>query len=215
MERVRRQDKKLDLESDLYSCIYMIEDLSEHFENGILNPNTYKRQLKGLLKDLVKIRTRLSQQEFNMDEFLEREKIKEKFPRAAKKLLMLDGKTDEQLVIAEQGDQIVLMPYEKLRTLPMKATEFVTNNIELLDLLKLKTIATVEYILPYIDEMIAILESLDIIPDDYWIIKEMKKWQVVLSKKKPSEKLRDELLSELELQATRWFNDFKRILKGL
>ena len=47
--------------------------------------------------------------------------------------------------------------YSQIKKLPTIAAEFVANAIELLDLLHLETIATVDRVLPYLDEILDIL----------------------------------------------------------
>jgi hypothetical protein len=85
-----------------------------------------------------------------------------------------------------------------------------------MDLIRLKAIATVDRILPLLDEMQGILKVTDdIFGEDYWALAEINAWRKKLGKEEPSSLLPDKDLEKLEMQAVRWMNDFRRELKNI
>jgi len=106
--------------------------------------------------------------------------------------------------------------YQELVKLPTKAADYVSNGIELMDLIRLKAIATVDRLLPLLDEMHGILlQTREVFGDDYWAIKELEAWRMKLSREAPGTLLPDADLERLEMQAVRWMNDFRRELKNI
>ena len=105
--------------------------------------------------------------------------------------------------------------FGELKELPSKSADYVANAIQLLDLLKLRTVATVEYLVPLLDEMNSILVNFPNIGKDHWSVVEIIGWRDTLLNEKPSQVLSEESSEKLEFDAVRWLNDFRRNLKDL
>ena len=200
-------------EGSLFSAIALLEFYHLQHEKGEIEPDFYHRQLKSLLLEALQLIIRLEKEKtFNFEEFVKREKIAEYFPHGLEKVKLAEGTSDLDELIEGKSR----INYQELATLPTKAADYVANVIELIDLLRLKAIATVDRILPLLDELRGILKHSEaIFGDDYWVIAEIDQWRKRLEKEKPGKLLSDKDLEKLELQAIRWNNDFRRQLKNL
>lgn len=197
-----------DLEAEFFGCIATLDELSASFEKGLVESTVYRKQHRSLVKDAYKIRQNLDGTGFNLQTFLERESIAERFPRGAKAVQLLEG--DDSV----DGEKVAFMPFEKLKRLPQQASEFVSNSIELVDMLRLRTVARVEFLIPALDAMKAVMTDYPGFGEDSSEFKEIVDWLQVLEKKKPSEILEGRVAENLELSATRWLNEFRRKLRS-
>lgn len=201
----RRQKDPLQIEADLFAAIATMDQLSKYFDKGLVEETLYRRQLKSCISDVFKARIQLEQQGFNLSNFIDREDLSNKFPEGMRRLNLAEGLDAES----------VSLEYKKLKELPVKSADYVANAIELIDLLKLRSIAKIEYIVPLLDEMYNILTNFPRIGEDHWCVVEIDGWRKNLIDDKPSMVLSDEECEKLEFDAVRWMNEFRRQLKEL
>lgn len=198
--------KLWELEGQLYASIGTLDLLSRTYDRGELDPNVFHKQHKNLLSTIVSIRAALEGYQFDLDEFIRKEELENKFPYGLRKLRITEG-LDENI-----QDRI---DYGQIKKLPSIAAEFVANSIELLDLMRLEAIATVDRILPYLDELISILTNVSVYGSNHWVTKDIDAWISWMDTQKPGQLLKQDELRKLELQASRWLSDFRRELKNI
>ena len=202
---------QLELEAELFSCIATIDNLSQSFADGILDPGMYRRQLRALIRDAFKSRFQLQKMGFNLDGFLEREDIIKKYPYGAEKLRFAEGVAP--IPISEKVETVA-MPFQSMSDLPAKSADFVAGAIELIDLLRLGSVARVELIVPNLDEMEDIIKAYPGFGNNSEMFKEIQNWKEMLEVKAPDEVLEEGLIKRLEFEAVRWLNSFRRALRG-
>ena len=198
--------KRWELEGQLYASIGTLDLLSRTYDRGELDPNVFHKQHKNLLSTIVSIRAALEGYQFDLDEFIRKEELENKFPYGLRKLRITEG-LDENI-----QDRI---DYGQIKKLPSIAAEFVANAIELLDLMRLEAIATVDRILPYLDELISIVTNVSVYGSNHWVTRDIDTWISWMDTQKPGQLLKQDELRKLELQASRWLSDFRRELKNI
>jgi len=198
--------KRWELEGQLYASIGTLDLLSRTYDRGELDPNVFHKQHKNLLSTIVSIRAALEGYQFDLDEFIRKEELENKFPYGLRKLRITEG-LDENI-----QDRI---DYGQIKKLPSIAAEFVANAIELLDLMRLEAIATVDRILPYLDELISIVTNVSVYGSNHWVTRDIDAWISWMDTQKPGQLLKQDELRKLELQASRWLSDFRRELKNI
>ena len=199
-------------EGSLFSTIALLEFYHQQQSTGDIDPDLYHRQLKSLLLEALQLLIRLEKNDsFSFEKFIEQERIADYFPHGLEKLRLAEGSSDlDSLIDGEKID------YSELVKLPTKAADYVANGIELMDLIRLKAIATTDRIIPLLDEMHGILTlTKDIFGNEYWALAEINAWRSKLIKTDPGTLLPDKDLERLEMQAVRWMNDFRRELKNI
>ena len=206
-----RNKSQLELEAELFSCIATIDNLSHSFADGLLDPGMYRRQIRSLIRDAFKSRFQLQRMGFDLDSFIEREEIVKKYPYGAEKLRFAEGVAP---IPIDESVETVAMPFASMKNLPAKSADFVATAIELIDLLRLGSLARVELIVPNLDEMEEILDDYPGFGSDCDSVKEIKNWKEMLEKRPPDEVLDDGLIKRLEFEAVRWLNGFRRALRG-
>ncbi len=206
-----KNKSQLELEAELFSCIATIDNLSHSFTDGILDPGMYRRQLRALIRDAFKARFQLQKKGFDLDSFLNREKVVEKYPYGAEKLRFAEGVAP---IPIDESVETVAMPFSQMKNLPAKSADFVAGAIELIDLLRLGSIARVELIVPNLDEMEDILADYPGYGSDSETVKEIINWKEMLAVKPPDEVLEEGLIKRLEFEAVRWLNSFRRSLRN-
>ncbi|MFW9921683.1 MAG: hypothetical protein ACFFDW_00140 [Candidatus Thorarchaeota archaeon] len=202
---------QLELEAELFSCIATIDNLSQSFHDGILDPGMFRRQLRALIRDAFKARFQLQKMGFNLDGFLNREDIIKKYPFGAEKLRFAEGVAP---ITINDNIETVAMPFQQMKNLPAKSADFVATAIELIDLLRLGSVARVELIVPNLDEIEEILIEYPGYGKESEMVKEVQNWKKMIEVKPPDEVLEDGLIKRLELEAVRWLNSFRRALRG-
>ena len=195
-----------DLEARLYANIGTLDLISRTYNRGEIDSSTYHKQHKTLLASIIETRAKLEQFNFDVDRFVEEEGISQLFPSGLAKLKMTEGADDNTY---SQID------YSNIKKLPTIAAEFVANAIELLDLLHLESIATVDRVLPYLDEINDILNRTPMYGDNHWVTKDINQWISWMDRQKPGQLLKSDEIKKLELQGSRWLSDFRRELKNL
>ncbi|MHA2092540.1 MAG: hypothetical protein ACW98K_16970 [Candidatus Kariarchaeaceae archaeon] len=134
-----------------------------------------------------------------------RENIEEKYPEGMRRLDLAEGLDEES----------VSLEFKELKELPVKSADYVANAIELVDLLKLRTVAKIEYIVPLLDDMYNILSEFPNFGSSHWCVIEIDGWRKSLLAEKPSMVLPEEQCEKIEFDAVRWLNEFRRLLKEL
>ncbi|MEA2071358.1 MAG: hypothetical protein U9O98_08715 [Asgard group archaeon] len=210
MSYLSKKKSQVELEAELFSCIATIDNLSNSFVDGILDPGMYRRQLRALIRDAFKARFQLQKMGFDLDSFIDREEIVKKYPYGAEKLRFAEGVAP---IAVDESIETVAMPFTKMKNLPAKSADFVANAIELIDLLRLGSVARVELILPNLDEMEEILLEYPGFGEKSEEIKEIKNWKEMLEEKPPDKVLEEGLIKRLELETVRWLNNFRRALR--
>jgi len=206
-----KRKSQIDLEAELASCIATIDILSNNFVNGIIDPGMYRRQIRSLIRDAFKARFQLERTGFNLNKFLEDENIIEKYPYGAEKLRFAEGVSPIPL---NEEIETIAMPFGQMKNLPAKTADFVAAAIELIDLLRLGSIARVELIVPNLDDMEDILRAYPGFGTDSDAVKEIIQWKKMLEVKPPDEVLDEGLIKRLEFEAVRWLNNFRRSLRS-
>ncbi|MCY3411315.1 MAG: hypothetical protein INQ03_06730 [Candidatus Heimdallarchaeota archaeon] len=201
----RRKKEPLEIEAELFSAVATLDQLSKYFDKGLVEGTLYKRQLKSCIADVFKSRIELEKMGFDIHQFIEREQLLEKYPEGLRRLNLVEGLSSEDTTLS----------FETIKDLPRKSADYVANAIELIDVLKLRSIAKVEYIIPPLDEMLSIIKEFPNFSDEHWIYVEIDGWRVKLLDEKPSKTLSDEMCEKLEFDAARWLNEFRRNLKEL
>lgn len=201
----RRQKDPLKVEADLFAAIATMDQLSKYFDKGLVEETLYRRQLKSCISDVFKARMELEKTGFDIHKFIEQQDLSEKYPEGLRRLDLAEG-------LDQNSDSI---EFKTLKELPVKSADYVANAIELMDLLKLRSVAKVEYIVPLLDDMYDILSKFPSIDTEYWSIVEIEGWRKELLDEKPSLVLSEERCEKLEFDAARWLNDFRNKLKEL
>ena len=201
----REQKNPLEMEADLFAAIATMDKLSKYFDKGLVEETLYRRQLKSCISDVFKSRMLLEQLGFNIEEFISKQDLKNKYPEGLRRLDLVEGLHHDSEGIG----------FKDLKELPVKSADYVANAIELIDLLKLRTVATVEYIVPLLDEMSDILSKFPNIGESHWSVVEVDGWRKTLLDEQPSKVLPDDQSEKLEFDAVRWLNEFRRNLKEL
>ncbi|MHA1211096.1 MAG: hypothetical protein ACTSSH_01425 [Candidatus Heimdallarchaeota archaeon] len=205
-----KNKSQFELEAELFSCIATIDNLSNSFTDGILDPGMYRRQLRALIRDAFKARFQLQKKGFDLDSFLAREEIVKKYPYGAEKLRMAEGVAPIPL---SESVETFAMPFGEMKSLPAKSADFVAGAIELIDLLRLGSVARVDLIVPNLDEMEDILVNYPGFGKGSDIVQEIINWKEMLAAKPPDEVLEEGLIKRLEFEAVRWLNSFRRSLR--
>ena len=201
----RKQKDPLQIEADLFAAIATMDKLSKYFDKGLVEETLYRRQLKSCISDVFKSRILLEKIGFDIDGFIQKEDLESKYPEGLRRLDLVEG--------LDQNSESI--EFKHLKELPVKSADYVANAIELLDLLKLRTVAKVEYIVPLLDDMNSILVNFPKIGKDHWSVVEITGWRDILLDEKPSLVLSEEKSEKLEFDAVRWLNEFRRNLKEL
>jgi hypothetical protein len=200
-------------EASLYSAIASLHFFTAANERGEIAPEVYSKQLRSHLMEAIQLRFKLEKDDrFNWDTFVQENQLEEFFPKGLEKLARVSGHSDIDESIAEET---VKLDYQEMIKLPTKVADFVGNSIELMDIIRLQSIATVERLIPLLEDLRKILLSAKMFGEDYWIIKEVDVWIKRLYSKEPGTIPEDEELERLEMHVVRWLNDFRRELKNL
>ncbi|MFW9984936.1 MAG: hypothetical protein ACFFDJ_00035 [Candidatus Odinarchaeota archaeon] len=207
-ERKRRKKSKVpELKAELYGTIATLDSIVEKYEEGDLSPTLYKRQFKSLVRDTLTTRQLLESEGESWDHFVKEEKITERFPVAVEKLQIGER--------APEGEKSVELAAQTSVKMAAKTADIVSDLITLIDIAKLGDVAKMNLIVPLLDDAIILLTKYPNFPPDYWILVALKDWRNQLQERDPNETLSPEEAKQLEFQAVRWLNDFKRRLREM
>lgn len=204
---VREKRRVRELKAELYGSIATLDSIVRKFEEGNLSPTLYKRQFRSLVRDTLKVRQLLEAEGGSWEDFLREERISERYPVAAQKLQMADQ--------APRGEAAIEFTAQASVKMAAKAADIVSDIITLIDIAKLGDVARMDLIVPTLDDAIILLTRYPNFPPDYWILVAMKEWRDRLQKRDPKDTLTPEEAKQLEFQAVRWLNDFKRRLREM
>ncbi len=208
--RERKRPKKakvVELEAELYGTIATLDSIVEKFEEGDLQPALYKRQFKSLVRDTIKTRQLLEAEGESWDTFVQDEQITKRFPTAVEKLQIGER--------APEGEKVVELTAQTSVRMAAKTADIVSDLITLIDIAKLGDVARMSLIVPLLDDAIILLTKYPNFPADYWILVALKDWRNQLQNRDPNSTLTNEETKQLEFQAVRWLNDFKRRLREM
>ena len=205
-----REKGQVEIEAELFATIATLDTLTKSLIEGDLDPTLYKRQLRSLMRDAFKARMKLDKMNFNLNKFLEKEKIIEKFPYGAERLRLAEGTmpTSDEIPVGTIGPSFV-----SVSNIAAKTADVVANMIELIDLAKLRSVARIDLIVPNLDDILLLLENFPGFGKDYWVYTEIERWRDNLKKESPDKVINEEMAKNLEYNAVRWLNDFRRRLR--
>jgi len=207
-ERPRKKKHRAPvLKAELFGTIATLDSIVEKFEDGDLPPAIYKRQFRSLVRDTLTTRQLLESEGESWDGFVEEEKLTERFPMAVEKLQIGER--------APEGEKTVELQAQASAKMAAKAADIVSDLITLIDIAKLGDVARMSLIVPLIDDAIILLTKYPNFPPEYWILVGLKEWRNLLQGRDPKETLSEEEAKQLEFQAVRWLNDFKRRLREM
>jgi len=201
---VKRADKTLELKAELFACIATLDNLMRNFQDGKIDPATYRRQFKSLLHDIFKYKQMLEEMNINVEDFIREERLDEKYPLAMRKFAK-EGETEAP----------VLQTTTTSAKLAVKASDIVANLITIIDCTKLHDLVTIKMIAPLLEETITLLVNFPGLPPNYWVVVDMRNWLNKLLSMDPEAKLDAKTSKELEFQAVRWLNDFRLRLREM
>ena len=156
-----KKAKVVELEAELYGTIATLDSISEKFDEGDLQPSLYKRQFKSLVSDTIKARQLLEAEGESWDEFVEEEKITERFPTAVEKLQIGER-------VPEGEEKETLAPQTSAR-MAAKTADIVSDLITLIDIAKLGDVAKMSLIIPLLDDAVILLTKYPNFPPDLFI----------------------------------------------
>ncbi|MHA1219549.1 MAG: ubiquitin-conjugating enzyme E2 [Candidatus Heimdallarchaeaceae archaeon] len=203
-DMTKAEEKILNLEADLFASIATLDNLVRSYEKSEIEQIAYRKQLRALIRGIFKTRLELEKIGFNLDDFVKRENLNNRYQKGIKQLMVVEG---------EETADTSSIPFDTLKKIPSKTADFVSSAIELIDLTRLRSVARADLIIADIEEMIHILTTFPSIPKDHWVIGDMNNWREIIGKYKPQEIIKEEDCEKLEFQAARWLNDFRRVLK--
>ena len=196
------RERVFEYEGDVFASVATLNFLTlEYAEHETVPPDKYRRFLRSLLNSIEKAKHELEQLGIVFTDFLEREELAQHFPKG--------------IDILEKHLHGILIVPRDLTQLPRKSAKFVSTCIELIDLLRLGELARVELLLPLLDDLARVLESISFIGDDYWSVKTIREWIKTLELQSPETILNENSARMMELQADRWLRDFNNQLDSL
>ncbi len=210
MARVKSLEE---LEADLYAITATLDTLTKSFNEGELDPYIYKKQLRSLMRDAFKTRMQLDKLKFQLEAFLKREKIIEKFPYGAERLRLGEGSKPSIPTSDETSIETFGQSFVSVSGIAAKTADVVADLIELIDLAKLRSVARVDILVPNLDDLLLLLEKFPGFGKDYWAYIEIERWRDNLKKESPDKIIDEEMAKNLEYNAIRWLNDFRRRLR--
>ncbi|MHA2362351.1 MAG: hypothetical protein ACXAC7_00220 [Candidatus Hodarchaeales archaeon] len=201
-------------ESSLYSSLALLELFTNANERGEIAPEVYHKQLKAVLMEAIQLRFKLEKDDrFDWLHFIKTNKIENFFPNAFEKMCRIEGSSDIDDALEDETHK---MDYQEITKLPTKTADYVSNSIELMDLIRLQSIATIERLIPLLEDMRKILQqTTGLVGKDYFVILEINAWLQRLYQEKAGTILPEKELDRLEMQVVRWLNDFRRELKNI
>ncbi|MFX0097538.1 MAG: hypothetical protein ACFE7E_07245 [Candidatus Hodarchaeota archaeon] len=193
----------LNKQAEMYACIATLESIIISFKEARIEPTTYKRQVRALMRGAFKAKGELEELNIDVARFLEDEGITKEFPLAVDKLKLAEGETGALLEILAASPA----------TVAAKTLDITTNLITVMDLARLRDVARIDMLVPRLDELLRIMKGFPGLNGEYWVIKEIKEWRDRLMSRKPSDIISEEEAERLGFQADRWLKDFGGKLK--
>ncbi len=204
-------EQKWRLEAEVYSSIVTLEILHRAHEEGDMAPDDYYRHLKLNISKALHAIEQLHREQFDLDQFIQAEGLHRSCPAATRLLkLALGGEQDLGMKgpTAERG-------ITRITKLPAQTAEFIASCLELIDLIRLESIATVERLLPNLDTIKSIMNEVAFYGPRHPYVQEVNEWIKRLELKSVGTVPKEKELRELELAVVRWMNDFRQKLNQL
>lgn len=208
-----REKDQVELEAELFATIATLDTLTKSLIEGDLDPTLYKRQLRSLMRDAFKARIKLDTLNFSLDKFIKKEQIIEKFPYGAERLRVAEGDIPSMPASGEGSIDSIGPSFVSVSNIAAKTADVVADLIELIDLAKLRSVARIDLIVPNLDDILLLLENFPGFGKDYWVYVEIERWRDNLKKESPDKIIDEEMAKNLEYNAIRWLNDFRRRLR--
>jgi hypothetical protein len=208
-----RKKDQVELEAELFATIATLDTLTKSLIEGNLDPTLYKRQLRSLMRDAFKARMKLDTLNFNLDKFIKEEKIIESYPYGAERLRLAEGDIPSIPPPGEDSIETIGPSFVSVSNIAAKTADVVADMIELIDLAKLRSVARIDLIVPNLDDILLLLENFPGFGKDYWAYVEIERWRDNLKKDSPDKIIDEEMAKDLEYNAVRWLNDFRRRLR--
>ena len=197
-----RNDRVDEHKAEFIGCVVTLHQISMKLKHGEIDIVAYQRYYQFLAKELIKLYTQLVEKDkINVHEFLAKYDSAEKMNTSVIIKSIISGE--------QEGD--IFSPFQ--RDLPEKAADFVTSAIEISDLLRLKTVAKVEFVLPLLDTLKLVTEGYPGLGKKSDMTQEIVEFIKILEQKNPTELIEGALRENLELNTARWLNKFKIHLK--
>jgi hypothetical protein len=165
------------------------------------------------MRDAFKVRIKLDTLNFSLDKFIKKEKIIEKFPYGAERLRVAEGNIPSMPASGEASIDTIGPSFVSVSNIAAKTADVVADMIELIDLAKLRSVARIDLIVPNLDDILLLLENFPGFGKDYWAYVEIERWRDNLKKESPDKIIDEEMAKNLEYNAIRWLNDFRRRLR--
>ena len=203
--KLNEEDKKklYSLESELYGNISTLDSITKNFEEGRVDPATFKRQLRSLMKGTFKAKKELEKIGLDVIEFIKNQGFLEEFTLALNKLKLTSSK-----------DSIIYdIMLESPGRIASKTFNITSDIATILDLVKLRYNATYEMTLSLLNELQISFRNYPGFGSTHWIYEEIEQWKNKLNNKKLSAILDENTLTELENRITIWKNEFYSIIK--
>lgn len=193
------------LESELYADIATLQSLSKNFEEGRIDPSTFKRQLKALMKNAFKSKYDLENMGLDVESFIASQGFLEEFNLAVKKLKLEPG----------GSSAIYDILLESPAKIAAKTYDIVTNFDTLSDLVKLRYNATYELTSTLLNDLLISVRNYPGFGSDHWICREIISWQNQLAEGKSDDLLDEKIIEKLDNRVSIWKNEFYQKIKEL
>jgi len=203
------------LEGTVYASVATLDQLIRSNERGEVDPEVFHRQMRSHLKSALQARAELEGLGgFSLEKFIAANQLDSDFSHGLSRLKMAEG--IETQADKDMDVELVRLNYREITKLPTRAADFVASAIEVVDLLRLGSVATVARLIPLLDDLKSVLQaSSSVLGSDYWVLAEVEDWLRFLARQRPNALLDDQSAQRLELQCVRWLNSFRSELKNL
>ncbi len=190
-----------ELEAELYANLATLQSISKSFEESHIDPATFKRLLKALMKASFKAKHELEKLGLDVKEFIRNHGFLEEFNLAVKNL--------DWNVEADSSIYEILL--ESPGRIAVKTSEVVSNFITLSDLVKIR--ASCEFISTFLNELFIALSKYPGFSSTHPICKRILEWQSKLKDLNPSDKLDEKTSLELDNAIQIWKSEFDSIIR--
>ncbi|MHA1754925.1 MAG: hypothetical protein ACTSYR_05365 [Candidatus Odinarchaeia archaeon] len=199
------RSKLVKLESELYANITTLDSIIRNFQEGRIDPASFKRLYKSLMRDVFKTKIELEKLGLDVSDFLKKYNLNEEYKLAVKKLKL--ESEDDSLIY-----EIMFESPGKIATLTFNlASEFASIS----DLVKLKFNATYELTSFFLKELKTSFIKYPGFGRNHKITKEIEEWINKLKNGNPESIIRDNMLKELEDKIREWKQEFYLKLKEI
>lgn len=204
-------EKRWKLEAEIYSSLVTLEIIHQAHEEGDVAPDDYYRHLKLNISKALHAIESLQKQGFNLNNFIQQEGLHRSCPSAVKLLRLALGGEPRSPLEPKKSKQGIT----RITKLPAQTAEFIASCIELIDLIRLESVATVERLLPSLDTIKSIMNEVAFYGPQHPHVKEVDEWIKRLEIKDVGTIPKEKELKELELSVVRWMNDFRQQVNNL